>query len=753
VSGDRIWVTGAGLVTALGTSVASTWSRLVAGDRGFAPLQLFDTRDQRSAMVASVAADTPDFAPPGGMTKKWSRTSLFAWRAAREAMAQAGLVEGRDGRRVGLIVGGTTGGMYETEALLADLHANPNRTESLVEMISQPLTATGDRLVETLGPFAKVRSLCSACSSGANPFAVGAMWLLANEVDAVVVGGADGICRLTLSGFNALNATDPEMCRPFDARRKGLNLGEGAGFAVIERASSARSRSGRASPIAEVAGWAIGAEAHHITNPEPTGAAAARVIARCLKRAGLSPREVDYVNAHGTGTPLNDSMESAGLRLAFGAEVERIPVSSSKGQTGHMLGAAGGVEAIFSALAVQQGVILPTMGLEEPDVACPLVHVLRASRRERVRATLSNSFGFGGMDTVLLLTEPELGPPHAVGSRRVVITGAAALTPRGLDDSHAAVALADGTLDQEPVAPAGPLTVNLSAHLDTGRARRLDRPGRLGAVVAEKALAEAQAGSTSLDRMDVGIIMGTAFGSLDPSAAFMHRLFEKGPRFASPAEFPNLVPSSPVGHISIYLGLRGANLATADLATSGESAVMQSIELIAGGESEVLVAGAIEEASDLVERILFSLYEAAPATASAPRRPRSEGAAALVLEEESHAATRGARVLALVAHASSWSEVPTAPIAGPRDASKAHVVMAHDDASIATLLTGTGWESVPSTSVSPAAGEHEGVGGLALVAATSLVHGGRASEVLVLGVTKGRGYAITLVAPAAPRAS
>ena len=731
-----------GLVTALGNDLPGTWPRLLRGDRGFGPLTLFDTAGQRATTVASVPP-SPELVPPESVVTKWSRTSAFAWKAAREAMAGSGL-RGRHGARVGLVVGGTTGGMFETEALLAELHARPHRIEPLVDMISQPLTATGDCLVESIGPFCRVRSLCSACSSGANAFAVGAMWLLSGELDAVLVGGSDGLCRLTLSGFNALAATDPDRCRPFDVRRKGLNLGEGAGFAVLERASTVRARGGAV--IAELAGWALGAEAHHITNPEPTGAAAARVLLRCLKSAGLSPAEVDYVNAHGTGTALNDVMESAGLALALGGDVERVPVSSSKGQIGHTLGAAGAVEAIFSALSVKHQAIPPTMGLTEPDPACALVHVLREGRPARVRAALSSSFGFGGMDTVLLFTEPELGPPRRTTGSRVVITGAAALTSLGLDDSTTAAPIVDGSLAREPAAAGGALSFDLAPHLDATRARRLDRPARLGAIAAEKAIAEAEEGSAPLDLSEVGIVLGSAFGSLDPSAAFMHRVFEKGPRLASPAEFPNLVPSSRVGHVSIYLGLRGASLATADLAASGESAVLQAIELVAVGEENVILAGAVEEVSDLVERILFVRdVTAKQGGEPAPRRPRSEGASTLVLEAEEHARARGRAPIAEVAGTWTWTVSPASAITGPSDPSRARVVSGHRDARLGPLLGGTAWASATRLSVTPAAGEHEGLGGAALVAAVGLLRRGDVDEALVVGLAEGRGHAIHLV--------
>ena len=273
----------------------------------------------------------------------------------------AGIEPGRP--RVGLVVGGTTGGMFETEELLARLHAEPGRREVLAGMLSHPLTSTGDRLEDRLGPFARVRTLSSACSSGANALVVAAGWLLAGELDAVVAGGSDGLCRLTLSGFNALGALDAEACRPFDRRRRVTSLGEGAGFVVLERATSARARGVAA--VAELAGWAVGSEAHHITNPAPDGAVVASLIQRAVARAGLSPTDVDYVNAHGTGTPLNEPMEALALARALGGELARITVSSSKAQLGHSLGAAGAIEAAITALVVSRRTLVPTAGLDE----------------------------------------------------------------------------------------------------------------------------------------------------------------------------------------------------------------------------------------------------------------------------------------------------------------------------------------------------------------------------------------------------
>jgi len=548
----RIFVTGIGLVTSVGETRDATWSALFRGERGIFPIDLFDTTGQRASLGGTVRRLTMDAAPKEQRGGAWSRSTLLALFAAREAMTQAHVDPSH--ARVGLVVGATTGGMFETEARLAALHVDPDSQEDLLEMLSHPLTSTGDCLDDAIGPFWQIRTLSSACSSGANALVVAANWLLSGQLDAVVAGGTDGLCRLTLSGFNALAAIDPEPSRPFDRRRRGLNLGEGAGFLVLERSARALGRG--IEPIAELAGWALGAEAHHITNPEPSGAAAGRIIGAAMRDAGLDARSIDYVNAHGTGTPLNDPMESAALALALGGELARVPVSSSKAQIGHTLAAAGAIEAGITALAIQKQAIVPTAGLDEPDPACPLVHVPHMGREIRVRAAITNSFGFGGMDSALVFVQPGMFPTRDRTRRRVVITGASALTPRSLCGTLDCDQVLAVPGERESDAPAPDterghgravvssrvIGLDLGAQLDLARARRLDRSARMGALVAERAYEESGA-LTHGARDRIGVVLGSSFGSISASAAFMHRVFEKGPRFASPAEFPNLVPS------------------------------------------------------------------------------------------------------------------------------------------------------------------------------------------------------------------
>lgn len=735
----RIWITGVGVVSPLAYGAALTMDRLVAGQRALGELTLFDLGETRSRIVAEVRDLSVAAIAPRGEEEAWSRTDAMAVLAAREALAHARV----DAHRapVDLILGGTTAGMFETEDLLAELSRHPETLAPLRRLLSHPLSSTADHLRQIVAPFRRVRSVCSACSSGANAVLLAASWLQSGRSTCVLAGGADGLCRLTLAGFGALAALDPGPCRPFDRRRAGLNIGEAAAFLVLEPAHLARARG--VEPVAELRGWAVGAEAHHITNPEAAGRTAARVMGAALARAGLTPADVDYVNAHGTATPLNDAMESAALRACFGSEIERVPVSSSKGQIGHTLGAAGAIEAVICALAVQRGVLPPTKGLTEVDPSCPLVHVTEA-RRADVRIAMSNSFGFGGADTVLVLAEPgRFEEPSEEPPRRIVVTGAATVGPEGAERSVGSLAyLRDG---EAPAA--GPLSFNPAARLDVARTRRIDRAGRLATAAVATALDDAGMGQLDEPASHaVGAIVGSSFGSVDATTAFMRRVYDKGPKFANPADFPNLVPSSPVGHASIYLGLRGPVFAVADLGATAESAIVSAAELLETGGARAVAAGSVEEASILIEHCLGPIC-----SEISDRGVRSEGASAVVLETEDASAARGAKALARLVFWASWRgevgsalrELPAPPAAG------ALVLAGRHEPRIELVLKGSAWEAAPRRALSERVGDHEGAGGFAAVAAISALRAGLAQGVLVLGQAPDRGFAL-LFAPPTP---
>ncbi|MBL0193457.1 MAG: 3-oxoacyl-ACP synthase [Myxococcales bacterium] len=726
---SRIAVSGVGVVSALGGTAEATWEGILAGRRGVRELTLFNATGHRSTLAAEVAGigSRPD--------DSWSRTAEMGLMAAGEAARSADLRGARAaGLRIGLVVGATTGGMFETESLLA-LLADPKERETTKDdawrrLLSNPISSTTAWIDREVGPFARTRTLSSACSSGANALAVAADWLLLDVVDVVLAGGADGLCRLTQAGFGALAACDPSPCRPFDVRRRGLNLGEGAGFLVLERASTARRRGVKVRCI--LAGWALGSEGHHITNPEPTGNTPARLLTEALRRAGLGLASLGYVNAHGTATPLNDAMEAAGLAAALGERLGEVPVSSSKAQLGHTLAAAGAIEAVLTTLVLRDGVLPPTVGLEEIDPACPLRHVLVAERAE-VSVAASSSFGFGGMDTVVVFASDRRASAPARALQEVVVVGAAALTPRGFREGRATHELLDA-----PIAGARAVTLD-PAWLDPARARRLDRLSRLVTVVAERALvgtprfAEAHSGR-------VGLLVGNAWGNLDASAGFMRRVFDKGPRLASPAEFPNLVPSSPVGHASVYLGLTGPAFSLCDFAASGEACFLQGFEMVASSEVESVCVGGVEEASDIVENVLSRVFRD-----PSERPQRAEGAAACTLTSARVAAERGLPVLARVLSATAFRAGPGAlaatDIEVPVDGS---LVLARTEALGAAVVAGTAWAACPCLATEGATGAHESAGAITLAAAVGFVASGLYPRVLVVGEAGSNGYAVVL---------
>jgi 3-oxoacyl-[acyl-carrier-protein] synthase II len=724
----RVVVTGLGIVSALGPSARATMDGVCSARRAFHEVTLFDVTGQRTKLAAEVPGLVLGDVVPAGEIQRWSRTDAMALLAAREALGMARLDPA--GSPTDLCLAGTTGGMFETEHLLAEMHRDPSLLSPMARMLSHPLSATGDRLATTVGPFHRSRTLCSACAGGANAILLGAAWIRTGRSARVLCGGADGLCLLTFTGFNALGATDKEGCRPFDRRRAGMTLGEGAGFVVLEREDEALARG--AAPIAVLAGWATGSEAHHITNPEQEGTTAARVIARALARAGVSPGELDYVNAHATGTPLGDAMEARALALSLGSASRNVPVSSTKGQIGHTLGAAGAIEAAITVLAIERGVLPPTGGLLDPD--CDLAHIAGERRTGPVGAAMSSSFGFGGTDTVLVFRRPDptAQSERSAPARSVVITGSALVGPSGTGTTLHAISY----LDAGPAPPAG-IAFDAASQLDVGRARKMDRAARMLTCAMDLALEEAAAPASADER--IGAVGGAAYGSVDASAEFIQRVYDRGPKAASPLVFPNLVPSSPAGHAAIYLGLRGPVLTVLDLGVSAEAAFGTAWELIALGEADAMVAGAVEERSRIAEHVLGPLC----AGSLAWHGPRSEGSGAVVLEEAERAARRGARVLGRVL----WVEAgrgELAPSLPSPVGNRPLVVLAREDEHALQFLSGTPWIEVPRAAVAPRAGHHEGVGAFAIAAAVAALASGRAGEVLICGHAPDRWFALHL---------
>lgn len=391
---DGIAVTGLGTVNALGGDVATFWGRLLAGDCGIRAAAYGPDGGVR--LPAAVAPDPPE---EGFRSAGRSRTDRFALMAAAEAVRQGGLLDRADLGRVGIVIGTTTGGIREAE----EGYLRRGRSEAVPRsaLLAFEKANTADCIASWFGFSGPRYTLHSACASGGSAIAMGAKILLAELADAVVVGGSDALARLVVSGFHSLRLVDGAACRPFDRNRRGLSLGEGAGVLVLETEKAARRRGARI--VARLLGTGQTTDAHHLTAPGPGGVGAARALRAALDQAGLSPESVDHVNAHGTGTQANDAAEVAAIRSALGARAPSCPVASIKGSIGHTLGAAGAIEAIAAIQTLVTGLAPPSTGLREPDPDFDLDFVLDRPRAGDWRVILSNSFGFGGANTVLCL--------------------------------------------------------------------------------------------------------------------------------------------------------------------------------------------------------------------------------------------------------------------------------------------------------------------------------------------------------------
>jgi 3-oxoacyl-[acyl-carrier-protein] synthase II len=699
-------VTGVGVVSALGPNATTSFDRLVRGEVGIRPVTLFDTSEQRCRLAAEVDVDRLDVGPA---RPECSRTDRMALAAAHEALGHAGLRPGAE--PISVVVGGTTGGMFEAERTLAERRPG-GEPPDLRPLLSYPLSTCADALARRFAPVARAVTLCSACSSGSNALVVAAAWIRSGRARVVLAGASEGLCRLTFTGFSSLGVMSPDPCRPFDAERRGLSLGEGAAFVVLEPEEAARERG--APILAFLDGYAVAAEAYHITHPEPSAETATGLIESALARAGLAPNEIDYVNAHGTATPQNDSTEARALADALGGELERIYVSSSKGQIGHTLGTAGAIGAVFTVLAIARGIVPPSGGLVTPDPALPLRHVLATGCHADLGAALSSSFGFGGTGAVLAFSSAKrralLSPASAIP--RLFVTAANAVGDfgalRGADLAGALGAATDTPAQSH----------DWVAELDPARSRRFDRASALITHGAGQALGDARH-----DAKTVGLVAGSAFGNVERSVDFLRRVFERGARFAPPAEFPHLVPSGPAGNASIYLGLKGPVLSVSDLGTSAEAALGVGASFLELGLGSAFVVGSAEPADAVIEQVLSPIWERERGSA----RGRGEGAAWLLIEAEP--TERGARRLAeLVA----WQTGGRADTLAPPENPERALVLGKSSPELDDFLSGSAWERVSRRSVHELGVPREVLGGVLLAVAVGLVAACRHDSVLVV---------------------
>ncbi len=409
---QRIVVTGMGLLTPLGIGIDSFWAGLIEGRSGIGPITLCDPGESPSRIAAEVRGFDPRDYLEAKEARRISRASQFAVAAARMALADSGLVVDASNR-------------YEVGALIANGSSSPPDTELAARTLIErgfgkvnPFYITGSlpnmpscQVAIQLGLLGYNTAIATACAASSQSIGEAAEVIRRGDADVMLAGGTEApICQMTLASFCAIRAlstrnAEPERAsRPFDATRDGFVLAEGAGVLVLERLARARRRGARI--YAEISGYASTCDAYHVTAPHPAGDGAARAITRALERARISPQQVDYINAHATSTPTGDVAETLAIKQAFGEYAYSVPISSTKSMTGHLTSAAGAVEAAAAILALKHGVIPPTINYEHHDPACDLDYVPNTARKAALQVAISNSFGFGGINAVLVFQKP-----------------------------------------------------------------------------------------------------------------------------------------------------------------------------------------------------------------------------------------------------------------------------------------------------------------------------------------------------------
>lgn len=567
-----IVITGIGIVSAIGTDCRSVLSSLHQGTSGIGTMRHLPSAHAGELPVGEVPLSNADMKRCLGIDVETevSRTALMGMMAVSQALSDGSV--NREGRRQIVLISGTTvGGMDLTEQHFPTFEQENGQISCLLQHDAGSSTRMIASHFGSL--FCDYTTISTACSSAANAILVGAEMLVSGQADMVIAGGTEALTRFHLNGFNSLMILDHKQCRPFDETRAGLNLGEGAAYIVLETEEAARRRN--AEIKARLTGWGNACDAYHQTASSPNGEGAYMAMMQALQKAALKPADIDYVNAHGTGTPNNDLTESIALRRLFGGEMP--PVSSTKQLTGHTCSASGSIETVICLLAMQNGFIPANAGWENPmsDGIVPT----RGEKNCMLQHVMCNSFGFGGNDTALIVSSPLINDPTAkqptvqtkiVEAARVEITDADSLD-------------------------------SVRQYVKPMESRRMGNIMKAAILVSMKALKEA-----GIDVPDA-IITATPLGCLENSELLLRQLRDEGENMFSPTHFMQSTHNTIGSAIAIRTGCHGYNITYTQGDDSLRWALTDARRKIESGECRNVLVGLYEETTPLYRTLMQRL--------------------------------------------------------------------------------------------------------------------------------------------------
>ncbi len=648
----RVVVTGLGLVCALGEDSDKCWSAAVNGVTGIREVKSVNTDGCYANVGAEVLTASKDLSD-----EDYDRSSLLCIKAAGEALVDSGYkVTEESSDRIGVIVGNCVGGAASIDKYFTDELKNGGGNKA--DILKMPAAAIANNVAKHFGLNGTTANIVNACAAGTISLSYAADLIRAGKADAFVAGGSDSFSSLAFAGFHALHALDENSCSPFN-RSSGITLGEGAGVLIIESYEHAKARGAKI--YCEVLGSGVSSDAHHITAPDPEGKGQMLAISRAITNSGLTPNDIDYINAHGTGTAKNDEAEFLSLHTIFDGN-DHLSVSSTKSMTGHCLGAAGSIEAVLTVKAVCENAVPPTIGYTEENLgalkekAGAIDFVPNVKHEKTINYAASNSFAFGGNNASIIFAKEPREIPDRTNKDRIFITGIGGLISKGRVEISSDDYKAHG--------------IKMAFY------RKLDRFSQLQLLSGMQALADANITVSEENEKDIGIVVGTADGPMTEIVGFQKNVIENGTASGSAFSFPNTVYNAAGGYFSIFAGIKGYNVTNANSIQAGLQSLCYAADVIRNGDEKIMVASGTDENTDTTEYLYGKL--------GLLNGSLGEGSVSLILENENSANERGAKKYAeLVGWATAHKSVEFGTVKGSESALKAAIENACKSAGIA----------------------------------------------------------------------
>lgn len=639
----RCVVTGLGVICAVGNNAEETWKSALASVSGIHHTTSVDTEKCYADLAAEVKCDTLDSidAP-----EEKDRASKLCITAAEEALRDAGLGNFNDSGRVSVIIGSCVGGVLSVE----HYHQHGRNPNDIPKM---PIAAIASQVAETCKAGGIVTNVANACAAGTISIALACDLIRAGKADVVIAGGADSFASVPYSGFLSLHALDENGCSPFN-HCNGITLGEGAGIVIVESYAHAKARG--AKEYCEVLGSGVTSDAHHITAPREDALCLIEAMTRAIRNSGISKSDIGYVNAHGTGTGKNDNAEITAFQKFFADENPTLSISSTKAMTGHCLGAAGAIEAVFSIKALTTDTVLPTLGYSEADSEAlkakvgTLDFVQNTPRTKKLESVMSNNVAFGGTNASIIFSKQAGNVPEMpCREKKIAVTGIGIVSPQGNSKSAYISALEK---DARPESASIHSTISLDDYKELGIKmafyRKLDNLGQLQTVSGMRALQDANFKVTDENAKDIGIIVGTSEGGLGATYDFEELVAKLGNANGSAFKFPHTVYNAAGGYLSICSGIKGYGVTITTGPLSGLDSIGYSMNVIHDGQERAMLATGTDENLP----ILTEFAEKLQVLVKSPVAPHSmsdgfvlgDGSVSLLLETEDSAKARGAKV-------------------------------------------------------------------------------------------------------------